>query len=114
MPVNTKFIISIRQGGGGNNNTIVIKIYNADSNGEATGNPVYQTDNKGIRIKQSGYAYRDGSNIVKPNNSTSLPSNDNQWFVASSTYGVVINFSADNNPSADQVVLDIVIKPVTT
>ena len=112
MPIDTKFVISIRHGGGGNNNTIVIKIYNADADGKATGNPIYQTDNKGIRIKEPGYAYRNGTSITK--GSTTIPTNDNQWFVVSSTYGVVINFSADNNPSADQVILDIVLKPSTT
>ncbi len=112
MPIDTKFIISVRQGGGGNNNTIVIKIYNADADGKATGNPIYQTDGKGIRLKEPGYAYLSGGKITK--GGTTIPASDSQWFVVSSTYGVVISFSADNNPSADQVILDIVLKPQTT
>ena len=113
MPVGTKFVINFREAGGGNKNRLNINIYNADSEGHAVGDPIYSTSGDGLSIKNPKYIIRNGNNIEL--GGTTAPTNDNNWFIVTSSYGVVIKFTSKdgNNPSADNCVVDIVIKPPT-
>lgn len=110
MPLGTKFIIHFDASGGAPKNKLAIKIYNADQSGHKTGNPIYSTTGDGLSVNKSVYVYRQNSNITTGN---SAPASDSGWFVVSSQYGVVIEFTSKNgnNPSADKAVVDIVMKP---
>lgn len=110
MPLGTKFIIHFDASGGAPKNKLTIKIYNADQSGHKTGNPIYSTTGDGLSVNKSVYVYRQNSNITTGN---SAPASDSGWFVVSSQYGVVIEFTSKdgNNPSADKAVVDIVMKP---
>ena len=101
LPSNTKFIVSIL-GGGGNNNELNITITDHQS----------LNHSGSVKMKDSGFVIKKGSNQLEKVSNILSPS-DTKWFVSANNAIEITFTSTKSNPSADNVVVDIVICPNT-